>query len=206
MGAVITDFPTLDHHLLPHSPMNLFKTFAMVGLVGVGMVYGEDNQSTDDTQKDPSTTLDNYFSDRTKIKKTSGTSEFKNIQNADAVFLATFNPKRTPTIIVTEYLKGKGSSELELALLQAQSQIMLYKPSHIIVYANYKKYDIPLAVKTLVVSPLKGNQFGIYEVKNGMVSFDGQEITIQELKKRIKSLDSNNSYPSKSPSNPPTPQ
>jgi hypothetical protein len=171
----------------------------MVGLVGVGMVYGKDNQSTDDIQKDPSTTLDNYFSDRTKIKKTSGTSEFNIIQNSDAVFLAKFNPKRTPTITVTEYLKGKGSSELGLALLQAQSQIMLYKPSHIIVYANYKKYDIPLVAKTMIVPPLKGNQFGIYEVKNGMVSFDGQEITIQELKKRIKSVDSNNSSPSKSP-------
>jgi len=180
--------------------MNIFKTLAMVGLVGVGMVYGEDNQSTDDIQKDPSTTLDNYFSDqRTKIKKASGTSEFKKIQNADVVFLASFNPKRTPTITVTEYLKGKGSSELGLALLQAQSQIMLYKPSHIIVYANYKKYDIPLVAKTMIVPPLKGNQFGIYEVKNGMVSFDGQEITIQELKKRIKSVDSNNSSPSKSP-------
>jgi archaellum component FlaF (FlaF/FlaG flagellin family) len=180
--------------------VNLFRTLAMVGLVGVGMVYGEDNQSTDDTQKDSNTTLDNYFSDqRTKIKKTSGTSGFKNIQNADVVFLAKFNPKRTPTITVTEYLKGKGSSELGLALLQAQSQIMLYKPSHIIVYANYKKYDIPLETKTLLVPPLKGNQFGIYEVKNGTVSFDGQEITIQELKKRIKSVDSTTPSPSKTP-------
>jgi len=87
--------------------MNLFKTLAMVGLLGVGIVYGEDNKSTDDTQKDTSTTLDNYFSDqRTKIKKTSGTSDFRNMQNADVVFLATFNPKRTPKIIVTEHLKG----------------------------------------------------------------------------------------------------
>jgi hypothetical protein len=46
MGAVITDFPTLDHHLLPHSPMNFFKTLAMVGLVGVGVVYGEDGDSS----------------------------------------------------------------------------------------------------------------------------------------------------------------
>jgi len=76
---------------------------------------------------------------------------------------------------------------------------MLYKPSHIIVYANYKKYDIPPLAKTLVVPPLKVNQFGIYEVKNRTVSIDGQEITIQELKKRIKSLDSNTPSTSNSP-------
>ena len=180
--------------------MNFFKTLVIVGVVGVGMVYGEDNKSTNDTQKDPSTTLDNYFSyQRTKIRKASGTSEFRNMQNADVVFLATFNPKRNPKIIVTEHLKGEGSSESGLALLQTQAQIMLYKPSDIIVYANYKKYDIPPVAKMRLVPPLKGNQFGIYEVKDGMVSFDEQEITIQELKKRIKRLDSNTPSPSKTP-------
>jgi hypothetical protein len=37
--AVSDDAPML--HPIPHSPMNFFKTLAMVGLVGVGMVYGE---------------------------------------------------------------------------------------------------------------------------------------------------------------------
>ncbi len=36
--AVSDDAPML--HPIPHSPMNLFKTLAMVGLVGVGMVGG----------------------------------------------------------------------------------------------------------------------------------------------------------------------
>jgi hypothetical protein len=39
-------------HPITHPPMNLFKTLAMVGLVGVGMVYGESVLPTSKNQHD----------------------------------------------------------------------------------------------------------------------------------------------------------
>ncbi len=150
--------------------MNLFRTLAMVGLVGVGM-------------------MGNVWS--------LGVNLESDCANAESIFLATYNPKGKPSLTVTEYLKGKGSSESGLGLLQAQARIILNEPCEIIVVAGYQKFDSPPG--SGVYLPPMGNQMGFYKVKKGMVSFDGQEITIQELKKRIESVDSNNSSTSKAP-------
>ena len=43
LKTILPQYGNEDHSLkIPFSPMNFFKTLAMVGLVGVGMVYGED--------------------------------------------------------------------------------------------------------------------------------------------------------------------
>lgn len=140
--------------------MNLFKTLAMVGLVGVGM-------------------MGNVWS--------LGVNLESDCANAESIFLATYNPKGKPSLTVTEYLKGKGSSESGLGLLQAQAQIKLNEPCEIIVVAGYQKFDSPTG-SGVYLCPM-GNQMGFYKVKNGMVNFDGQEITIAELKKRIAQLE-----------------
>jgi hypothetical protein len=150
--------------------MNLFKTLSMVGLVGVGVIG-------------------NVWS--------LGVNLESDCANAESIFLATYNPKEKPSLTVTEYLKGKGSSESGLGLLQAQAGIKLNEPCEIIVVASYQKFDSPPGSGVYI--PPMGNQIGFYKVKNGMVSFDGLEITIQELKKRIKSLNSNTPSPSKTP-------
>jgi hypothetical protein len=129
--------------------MKLFKTLAMVGLVGVGMVYGE-----------------SYY------------------PNADSIFIAAYNPKATPSLKVIEYLKGKGTSESGLALLQAQARIKLNEPCEIIVIANYQKYVAP--PNAGVALPPFNNEIKFGIVKNGVVTLDGEEITIQELKKSLK--------------------
>lgn len=86
---------------------------------------------------------------------------------------------------VTEYLKGRGSSESGLALMQAQARIKLNEPSDIIVFANYRKFVAPPGSGVFLPTMDINNDLGFYIVKNGMVSFDGEQITIQELKKRI---------------------
>jgi hypothetical protein len=143
--------------------MNLFKTIAMVGLVGVGVVYGE-----------------SYY------------------PNAESVFIAAYNPKETPPFKVIEYLRGKDSSESRLALLQAQARLKFSEPCEIIVIAA--KYRVGVAPpKAVLTLPSCDNVFMFEIVKKGIVSIEGEDITVQELKKRIKSLDSNNSSTSNSP-------
>ena len=144
--------------------MNLFKTIAMVGLVGAGMVYGE-----------------SYY------------------PNAESVFIAAYNPKETPPFKVIEYLRGKDSSESRLALLQAQARIKLNEPCEfIVIAANYREFVAP--PKAVLALPSCDSVFMFAIVKKGIVSIEGEEITIQELKKRIKSLNSNTPKPpSKTP-------
>ena len=120
----------------------------MVGLVGVGMAYGE-----------------SYY------------------QNADSIFIASYNPKETPPLKVIEYLKGKGSRESGLALLQAQARIKLNKPFEILVIAKYRKFVAP--PNAVVALPVSDSDIMIGIVKNGIVSLNGEEFTVQELKKSL---------------------
>lgn len=129
--------------------MKFIKTLTIVGLLSIGVSYGE-----------------SYYSD------------------ADSIFIAAYNPKETPSLKVVEYLKGKGSSESGLALLQAQARIKLNEPCEVVVIANYRKVVAP--PNASIALPSCDSDIMFWIVKNGIVSIDGEEISIQKLKKSFK--------------------
>ena len=103
-------------HPIPHSSMNLFKTLAMVGLVGVGMVVKA-----------------NCLEAGTDVKG--------DCTKAEAIIFVSYDPNRAENLVF-DYLYGKDSSAAQLASLEFKESTRLPKKCELIVLARYFKGDM----------------------------------------------------------------